>query len=531
MSTFSNPARLKLLVFALSACLFILQSCDRITAPPPFENPHDPQAAGFVADAPTHVSVSQISGKDISISWHDSSTHAKGFVIERSSGGGSFIELGSVPRDSLHFTDTTGVEVGVSYVYRVGTVGDNGRTGYSIPVPFSFLFPPPFNLYASGRGTYIDFYWQDTTSTNIGFVIEKSVDSVNYEQFARISEDSARLQPNLLTFKYTPTDTNHIWYYRVRGYTKYVESAPTQPVKLEYVPYPGYQITSIGSGVLDFVYNPSGSVVAAAWYNGSWGAVNLYDADSYTLIRSLAVSLNRPKSIAFSPDGTFLAVAYADSIKILNSQSGALYHVIPVSVQKVLYSPDGAYLAGAGLDSTYLWDVKTWDVAEAFEGGVDVAFTADGSMLADAVPENGNYYVDFWNVGSGTFLNEVDVPHKGSISFVMDPSAGRLVSIGDDAFHVIQVPDGRDILTTTWQAGKLASEAISSNGDFFSVIGSEGPCEIYMMASLKEVTQVYLGPYSDGATVRFSPKGSAIAACEGGQINFLHLYYSWKLID
>ena len=95
-------------------------------------------------------------------------------------------------------------------------------------------------------------------------------------------------------------------------------------------------------------------------------------------------------NIAYSPDGTRLAMASSIGVWIYDAQTGeerVLLTGHTAAVYNVEFSPDGATIAGGSLDRTVrLWDVKTGQHLRTFSehrGAVyNVVFSPDGSTIA-----------------------------------------------------------------------------------------------------------------------------------------------------
>jgi hypothetical protein len=79
--------------------------------------------------APTSLAAAA-SGTSITLSWSDQSSNEQSFVVERSTGGGAFAQVGTVGANVTSFTDS-GLAASTTYTYQVKAVNAVGSSGYS----------------------------------------------------------------------------------------------------------------------------------------------------------------------------------------------------------------------------------------------------------------------------------------------------------------------------------------------------------------------------------------------------------------
>jgi WD40 repeat protein/serine/threonine protein kinase len=145
------------------------------------------------------------------------------------------------------------------------------------------------------------------------------------------------------------------------------------------------------------------------------------------------------KALSFSPDGRTLAAVTAPEHVLTLWDVGSrsrLHEPHPAGEGTLLpgvsFSADGATLATASKWGVLLWDVATgaslsvtggWDVS-------DLAYSADGKMIAFARPEQGG--AEVWDVATRTLMVDVEgrtPPPDWDLSVALSPH-GRMLAVG-----------------------------------------------------------------------------------------------------
>jgi WD40 repeat protein len=127
-------------------------------------------------------------------------------------------------------------------------------------------------------------------------------------------------------------------------------------------------------------FSPDGKLLA----NRVWGApLRLTRVDTGETTRNLGGVNDDERSMAFSPDGSRLAVGGGDSLSVWNTSSGerVLQVKLPDDAVMVSFSPDGSGIAvGNWFLVTTLYDARTGAVQHSFFGGYP-HFSPDGRWL------------------------------------------------------------------------------------------------------------------------------------------------------
>ncbi len=164
-------------------------------------------------NAPSDLRATTVSADQIELIWNDNSSNESGFAVERSQEGGSGWEgIATVAENTFIHTDN-GLAAGTTYSYRVVAHNVNGNSGYtntaSATTP-EVVPESPANLGAVAVSpTQVDLSWQDTSSNETGFKVERSDEGS--EPWTVI----ATLSGNTTSFSDSTATPGTTFYYRV----------------------------------------------------------------------------------------------------------------------------------------------------------------------------------------------------------------------------------------------------------------------------------------------------------------------------
>jgi WD40 repeat protein/serine/threonine protein kinase len=239
-------------------------------------------------------------------------------------------------------------------------------------------------------------------------------------------------------------------------------------------------------------FSPDGQSLATGHLSSQEGitgnVVNLWDANTGRKIRTFVGHTQPVHSVAFSPDGRWLASGAGNigasagtqgELKVWDLHSGReLFDLrAHLTVYALAFSPDGRRLAsGGGEDQTIkLWDMATGHEAVTFRehfGNVrSLAFSPNGRQLLsashdmtvrvwDATPVEGHPDPAYLTLRG----------HRGNVTGVAFSPDGRyLASAGVDA--TVKIWDrwtGHELRTLTGHGGAVLSIAFSRDGRWFA---------------------------------------------------------------
>ena len=142
--------------------------------------------------------------------------------------------------------------------------------------------------------------------------------------------------------------------------------------------------------------------------------------------------------IEISPDKSLIAFISHTTIKIIDVQDGQIINKLEGHTDTVLsiaFSPDGQYIASGSLDNTIrLWDIKKFKQVSCFTGHTDavlsIAFSPDGQHIASGSLDN---TIRLWDIKKFKHIGTLYEDHIGSVSFVsFNPDGQYVVSISLD---------------------------------------------------------------------------------------------------
>ncbi len=163
---------------------------------------------------PSNLEATAVSYSGIELTWEDNSDNETGFKIERRTSGGSYKQIATVDENTTSYTNT-GLAGNIKYYYRVRAYGTEGNSLYSNEVSATTMDIPaasPSDLEAATISTSrIKLTWEDNSSNETGFKIERKKSGGTYTQIEAVDEDTT-------SFTDTGLANNTNYYYRVRAY-------------------------------------------------------------------------------------------------------------------------------------------------------------------------------------------------------------------------------------------------------------------------------------------------------------------------
>ena len=155
--------------------------------------------------------------------------------------------------------------------------------------------------------------------------------------------------------------------------------------------------------VRDIAFSPDGEQIASVAVHCR--TVTVWDIDSGKTVLSLQGPLEWCESVAFSPDGKWLAAGgYYGTVQVWDASTGRESRTLSGNksvVRGLSFSPNGTQLASASGARLNVWDVESGrQIADLIVEGMllDVAFSPDGKRISTC---SSQALVSEWDIATG----------------------------------------------------------------------------------------------------------------------------------
>ena len=274
------------------------------------------------------------------------------------------------------------------------------------------------------------------------------------------------------------------------------------------------------SGPVESVaFSPDGTILAVGSDDGT---VRIWSTATHRQSAQPLSVGSQVTSVAFSPDGTILAVGSGDGTvqfwsTATHRQSGKSFDSGD-SVNAVAFSPDGSTLAIVTVDgTTRLWDVKAHrQIDHPLTGPASevtsVAFSPDGKMLATGSDDG---TARLWNVASRRQgARPLDSGANNAVNSVAFSPDGKMLATGSDdgTARLWNVASRHQIGQPISSGSSVHAVAFSPDSKILATGSDDGTARLWIVASHREVSQPLTpGPSSTVNAVAFSPDGTTLA--------------------
>lgn len=266
--------------------------------------------------------------------------------------------------------------------------------------------------------------------------------------------------------------------------------------------------------VRSVAFSPDGSLLAAAYAY----SVQIWNVKDRTVVETIPFTSGDP--VAFSPDGQTLVTIDFDELWYfpVSDFSGRLgINTNLFSWSNVVFSPNGQYIALGGTDKSTdkdvvgIWQVNDGTLVKTLLGHTDpiwaVAFSPDGQTLASGGSDG---TVRLWRTSDWSLINMLNAQDSGYIySVAFSPDSQTLASGGSDGTTIWRIDDGSKIATLDITIAK--SVAFSPDGQKLAS-GLFDHTILMWRVSDGTLLNTFQGHTEPVYSVAFSPDGKLLAS-------------------
>ena len=276
-----------------------------------------------------------------------------------------------------------------------------------------------------------------------------------------------------------------------------------------------------GDVVHSLAFHKDGRLLAVAHGTPRTAAVTLLDVESGQAVASFEEPNDAIFSLAFSPDGTWLAgggrnatlciwnVAEKKKAAALKGHGGWIFGVG--------FSGDGKLLVSDGADKAALvWEVGTWKrmaTVQDSEPLTGVALSPDAQFLVLAVAGDDDRSLHVRRRDSGEQVRRVDIGLAAPLDVLWHAKSNRVyVPCTDKTVKVFDGGNWNQVATLSGHTDWVYRAAVTADGTKLASASADGSLRLWLPAEARPLaTLVQLAPRSDQWLIATPPGYFAVA--------------------
>jgi WD40 repeat protein/class 3 adenylate cyclase len=268
------------------------------------------------------------------------------------------------------------------------------------------------------------------------------------------------------------------------------------------------------SGFGAVAFSPDGKQVLTGGFDG---IAILWDAVTGQKLREfIGHTYDINYGAGFSPDGRYVLTGSLDNtVRLWETQTGKeirQFTTHTVWIDSVAFSPDGKYVAASGGGGAQIWNAETGQELRRFDSdGPDfsfarVSFSPDGRYLVTADLSNGT--TQLWNLSTGELLHQFTGNTDSVTSAIFSPDGKSVLTASVDGFAMLwDIETREEVRQFTGHTEGIYTAIFSPDGRYVATASLDSTARLWDVETGQELRR-FIGHTAAVENVAFSPNGN-----------------------